>query len=605
MGLEYIVQPQVFLGGLTALGPGIQGLTEQYPLLTTYYSWTSTASVNLSSFPIPIDAGSIYGGPGKESSFIVSVGGVVQSPTQYTVDSILRTITFNTTGTVISAGIEFAVTQLATAAPSSQNLNYIKSVSAEFTTLTSTDGSFNNLIVTNLTALSTTVNVIDIRVTEISGFRATGDVDVIGDVTMTGSLSVGDILFRTKSQAFPNVFIGDSTTGRDITTGNHNFVFGLSAGSALSYASNNVFIGKCAGRVNITGQHNNFLGLQAGYNNTDGGSNNFFGCNAGLCNTGGSSNNFLGNSAGRSNTTGSTNNFLGGGAGFCSTTGYSNNFLGYQTGLCNTTGSSNTFIGHQAGRYNTTGFNNNFLGRCAGCVNTIGSYNTIIGNNANVATNALSGVIVLGTGAVATESHQIVLSTANVLFRSTGNTFEIGSPSLTDNLTVFGNISAANLSKYFVLSADTGSKSVSDGDVAFFETNGVVSLEANKNYKLNYDLYFFNSHGGNLCYILSASNTLNNTNSNFITTNAAGISGGSLGAPIGGVPLMGSTFTVNSVLVRLPNFQTSATTFQNSLIQAIVQTGNACTLNLIISCSSTVNTITPKRGSSRVVQLME
>lgn len=605
MGLEYIVQPQVFLGGLTALGPGIQGLTEQYPLLTTYYSWTSTASVNLSSFPIPIDAGSIYGGPGKESSFIVSVGGVVQSPTQYTVDPTLRTITFNTTGSVISAGIEFAVTQLATAAPSSQNLNYIKSVSAEFTTLTSTDGSFNNLIVTNLTALSTTVNVIDIRVTEISGFRATGDVDVIGDVTMTGSLSVGNILFRTRAQDFPNVFIGDSTTGRDITTGNHNFVFGLSAGSALSYASNNVFIGKCAGRVNITGQHNNFLGLQAGYNNTCGAENNFFGCNAGCCNTGGSNNNFLGGSAGRFNCTGNANNFLGSGTGFCNSTGNSNNFLGYLAGRCNDTGSCNNFLGYHTGLCNTTGSHNNFLGRYAGCVNTIGSYNTIIGTRANVATNALSGVIVLGTDAVATESHQIVLSTANVLFRSTGNTFEIGSPSLTDNLTVFGNISAANLSKYFVLSADTGSKSVSDGDVAFFETNGVVSLEANKNYKLNYDLYFFNSHGGNLCYILSASNTLNNTNSNFITTNAAGISGGSLGAPIGGVPLMGSTFTVNSVLVRLPNFQTSATTFQNSLIQAIVQTGNACTLNLIISGSSTVNTITPKRGSSRVVQLME
>ena len=444
MGLEYIVQPQVFLGGLTALGPGIQGLTEQYPLLTTYYSWTSTASVNLSSFPIPIDAGSIYGGPGKESSFIVSVGGVVQSPTQYTVDSILRTITFNTTGTVISAGIEFAVTQLATAAPSSQNLNYIKSVSAEFTTLTSTDGSFNNLIVTNLTALSTTVNVIDIRVTEISGFRATGDVDVIGDVTMTGSLSVGDILFRTKSQAFPNVFIGDSTTGRDITTGNHNFVFGLSAGSALSYASNNVFIGKCAGRVNITGQHNNFLGLQAGYNNTCGAENNFFGCNAGCCNTGGSNNNFLGGSAGRFNCTGNANNFLGSGTGFCNSTGNSNNFLGYLAGRCNDTGSCNNFLGYHTGLCNTTGSHNNFLGRYAGCVNTIGSYNTIIGTRANVATNALSGVIVLGTDAVATESHQIVLSTANVLFRSTGNIFEIGSPSLTDNLTVFGSITATD-----------------------------------------------------------------------------------------------------------------------------------------------------------------
>ena len=187
MGLEYIVQPQVFLGGLTALGPGIQGLTEQYPLLTTYYSWTSTASVNTSVFPIPIAVGSIYNGPGKEASFIISVGGVIQSPTEYTVDSILRTITFSS---VVSAGIEFAATQLATAAPSSQNFNFLKSVSAEFTTLSAINGSFNNLVVTNLTALSTTVNVIDIRVSEVSGFRATGNVEVLGNVNVTNNINL-------------------------------------------------------------------------------------------------------------------------------------------------------------------------------------------------------------------------------------------------------------------------------------------------------------------------------------------------------------------------------------------------------------------------------
>jgi hypothetical protein len=409
MGLEYIVQPQVFLGGLTALGPGIQGLTEQYPLLTTYYSWTSTASVNISSFPIPIDAGSIYGGPGKESSFIVSVGGVVQSPTQYTVDPTLRTITFNTTGSVISAGIEFAVTQLATAAPSSQDFDYIKSVSAEFVTLSALNGTIDNLVVTNLTALSTTVNVIDIRVTEISGFRATGDVDVIGDVTMTGSLSVGNVQIRTRPTA--NVFIGDSTTGNDTLTGSDNFVFGLSAGSCLTSGSHNNFLGARAGANTSTACFNNFLGVRSGCSNTTGNRNNFFGYHAGRFNTTSSYNNFIGDSAGNFNTTGSYNNFL----------------------------------GRRVGRNNTTGSFNNFIGSDAGCFNTVGSNNIFIGNNANTAsaqTSALSGVIVLGTGAVATESDQIVLSTANVSFKSTGNTFQISSPSLTGNLTVLGSISA-------------------------------------------------------------------------------------------------------------------------------------------------------------------
>ena len=431
MGLEYIVQPQVFLGGLTALGPGIQGLTEQYPLLTTYYSWTSTASVNISSFPIPIDAGSIYGGPGKESSFIVSVGGVVQPPTQYTVDPILRTITFNTTGSIISAGIEFAVTQLATAAPSSQNFDYVKSVSAEFTTLSALNGTIDNLVVTNLsafsgavdslvvtnlTALSTTVNVIDIRVTEVSGFRATGDVDVLGNVNVTN-----------------NINLTGSLIAGDITS------------------------------INAT-----LTSLTA-------------------------------------------------------------------TNLTVLSPMSSLYVGALSSDYLTV-------------------LNPVTLNSLNVTT-----------------------------------------------ISAVGNISAANLSKYFVLSADTDSKSVNNG-TTFFETNGIVSLEANKNYKLNYDLYFYNSNASNLCYILSASNNLDNTNSNFITTNQAGISG-STSIPTGGVPLMGSMLSANSVLVRLPNFPVSATTLQNSLIQAIVQTGNACTLNLIISGNN--STIIPRRGSSRVVQLME
>ena len=431
MVLEYIVQPQVFLGGLTALGPGIQGLTEQYPLLTTYYSWTSTASVNISSFPIPIDAGSIYGGPGKESSFIVSVGGVVQPPTQYTVDPILRTITFNTTGSIISAGIEFAVTQLATAAPSSQNFDYVKSVSAEFTTLSALNGTIDNLVVTNLsafsgavdslvvtnlTALSTTVNVIDIRVTEVSGFRATGDVDVLGNVNVTN-----------------NINLTGSLIAGDITS------------------------------INAT-----LTSLTA-------------------------------------------------------------------TNLTVLSPMSSLYVGALSSDYLTV-------------------LNPVTLNSLNVTT-----------------------------------------------ISAVGNISAANLSKYFVLSADTDSKSVNNG-TTFFETNGIVSLEANKNYKLNYDLYFYNSNASNLCYILSASNNLDNTNSNFITTNQAGISG-STSIPTGGVPLMGSMLSANSVLVRLPNFPVSATTLQNSLIQAIVQTGNACTLNLIISGNN--STIIPRRGSSRVVQLME
>jgi trimeric autotransporter adhesin len=232
MGLEYIVQPQVFLGGLTALGPGIQGLTEQYPLLTTYYSWTSTASVNVSSFPIPIDAGSIYEGPGKESSFIVSVGGVIQPPTQYTVDPTLRTITFNTTGSIISAGIEFAATQLATAAPSSQDFDYIKSVSAEFITLSALNGTIDTLVVTGLTATdltttnlsasnltATNLTVTDLATTNLTATDLTTTNLTVTDLTTTNlsasNLTATNALINGLSATVHSYSLGSYTSTTD------------------------------------------------------------------------------------------------------------------------------------------------------------------------------------------------------------------------------------------------------------------------------------------------------------------------------------------------------------------------------------------------------
>jgi hypothetical protein len=307
----------------------------------------------------------------------------------------------------------------------------------------------------------------------VTNYLSTNNV-LLSSATISNTLSISSVQIRTKGTS--NVFIGNATTGRDAATGNHNFVFGLSAGNALTTGSNNVFIGNCTGRVNTTGGSNNFLGFEAGRNNTTGTYNNFLGSCAGFCNTTGTRNNFLGHYAGCNNRTGAYNNFLGAFAGSSNSTGCSNNFfglragranqtscnnnffgfhagygnsagssdnfLGYKAGYCNTTGSANNFLGFRAGYCNTTGSLNNFLGNRAGCSNTTGNNNTIIGNGANVSSNNFSGVIVLGTGAIATESHQVVLSTANVLFRSTGSTFEIGSPSLTDNLTVYGTISS-------------------------------------------------------------------------------------------------------------------------------------------------------------------
>ena len=373
-------------------------------------------------------------------------------------------------------------------------------------------GQFNNFLgpfagCANTIGSNNTIigNAANVSTNSLSGVIAIGT-GAMATQTNQIVLSTANISLRTLkgTAAGPNLFIGNSTTGRDAATGDHNFVFGIGAGAALTTGSCNNFLGVCAGANNTTGNYNNFFGRQAGGVRTHTGChNNFFGRYAGACVFASTSNNnnFFGESAGKGfqfaftgtchsnflgqragyrivssfhnnffgyeagassgfNTTNNcNNNFFGQRAGLATSTGNFNNFIGICAGASNTTGCSNNFFGDCAGKSNTSGGSNvslgicagfgttsgnfnNFFGVCAGLTNTTGSNNTIIGNTANVATNSLSGVIAIGTGAMATESNQIVLSTANVLFRSTGSTFEIGSPSLTDNLTVYGTISS-------------------------------------------------------------------------------------------------------------------------------------------------------------------
>jgi len=616
MGLEYIIQPQVFVRGLTALGQGIQGLTENYPLLTTYNYWTSTALVPTSSFPIPGNW-SIYDGPNNSASFIVNVGGVTQSPEFYSIDIINRRLTF---GTAISAGIEIAVTQLATASPSSQSFDFIKSVSAEFITLSAqniiseainlTASNLNTknlvtdtLLVTNLTALSSELRVVDITQYELSGFKSTGDIDITGNVTMTGSLSTGSsvlaagpLLVRTKSDS--NIFIGDSTTGRDATTGNHNVFVGSSAGRSNTTGFNNNFFGLSAGVNNTTGCSNNFSGHMAGFRNYNGYNNNFFGNNAGGCNSGGGSNNFFGYRAGFFNCLGSHNNFFGRTAGCCNTFGSHNNFLGNSAGSCNTTGRYNNFLGQQAGGFNITGKGNNFIGFNAGINNRYGAYNNIIGHRASTAANTnLSGVIVIGTNAIATQSHQIVLSTANVLFRSIGNTFNVGTLELQNNLTVYGNISATgNLissdSNSLYSFGGVNSTTASPGQ-RFYGTNSDISLEANSTFELVFNLYYTKTTATTVVYAISGTTGLNNITAFYTQSPATGIAanGATTGA---GVANLASPLAAVVAFPATPSLTTAVN--HHAIVRAIVETGIPIRVNLV-AWNGAAGSITPLTGS--------
>lgn len=387
----------------------------------------------------------------NSASFAVTNGDVTIKSSGVSNAQLAGSITDDKLSTISTAG---KVSNSATTATSSNTANAIVARGAS--------GEFSSGSITATGNLSASGSITGSSIVA-SNITATNLLSAAN--TFTRQLSVGNVQVRTVGTS--NVFLGNPTTGNDNTTGNHNFVFGLSAGNSLTSGAHNTLIGYKAGSKITTpvmfapGNFNNFMGRYAGENTTTGNSNNFFGHNAGRYNDTGSSNNFLGTSAGSCNTTGTNNNFLGAGAGqfsttggnnnffgfkagFLNTTGFSNNFLGYEAGCSNSTGNYNSFIGHQAGLFNT-GNNNTFIGRVAGFLNEAGSNNTIIGNAAGTATNNLSGVIVLGTGAIATESNQIVLSTANVSFRNIGSTFEIGTPSLTDNLTVFGAVSSTGI----------------------------------------------------------------------------------------------------------------------------------------------------------------
>jgi len=233
----------------------------------------------------------------------------------------------------------------------------------------------------------------------VTNYLSTNNV-LLSSATVTNTLSISSVQIRTKGNS--NLFIGNSTTGRDAATGNHNFVFGIYAGSALTTGSHNNFFGINAGRCNTTGIYNNFFGFNAGLYNTTGDNNNFFGNCAGYSNTTGRYNNFFGPFAGYCNTTGRYNNFFGSNAGGFLLTGDNNNFFGINAGglsvgggnnnnffgtnagAYNTTGSNNNFFGIAAGFKNTTGGNNNFFGTCAGLCNTTGINNNFFGNNAGL-----------------------------------------------------------------------------------------------------------------------------------------------------------------------------------------------------------------------------
>jgi hypothetical protein len=189
MGLEFISQPQIFTQRLTALG-GIEGYAP--PLWSSFYTWTSTTPTTADQLPLDGTNALVDFSGG----YIVTIGGVLQSPATYTVDVTNRTITFDQP---VNEDTDIVITQIGTIALTSLGFQELSAVNGSFDSLTANTGFYNtltatSLLINNLTALSSVLNVVDITTYELSGF------EVQGDVTITGSITAaGPVVFDTDS----------------------------------------------------------------------------------------------------------------------------------------------------------------------------------------------------------------------------------------------------------------------------------------------------------------------------------------------------------------------------------------------------------------------
>lgn len=179
-------------------------------------------------------------------------------------------------------------------------------------------------------------------------------------------------------------------------------------GNAL-ISLNSIFIGNNAGQ-NVYTAYANFIGQDAGSGAT----------NAGECN-------FIGHEAGKDAINANTCNFIGTGAGLSATNAENSNFFGWNAGYNGIDVVGSNFLGYQAGFGASGASDSNFIGNVAGINIVTGIKNICIGSNTgtnSTALSALSGCIVMGDSARATQSNTVVLGSTGtpLLTAATGTT---------------------------------------------------------------------------------------------------------------------------------------------------------------------------------------
>lgn len=203
MGLEYISQPQVFLQPITAV-QGIQtGLIDTTfpPLYTSFFTWTSTSTVTATTFPLT----GIETLTDKPGSFIVTVGGVLQSPRSYSIEISSRSIIFSNP---VNENTPVLITQIGTVAASSLSLagltadgstfinsNFVNICATNLQILSSVTGSnlqIENSSLTNVTAVNVTAT--NVFVNNLTAVNATLiNLSSVNQVNVITSQTVNDL----------------------------------------------------------------------------------------------------------------------------------------------------------------------------------------------------------------------------------------------------------------------------------------------------------------------------------------------------------------------------------------------------------------------------
>jgi len=272
-------------------------------------------------------------------------------------------------------------------------------------------------------------------------------------VNTTGSYncSIGNNSLKANTTGLYNSSIGESS-GISLTTGNSNTFIGYNSGPSLTTGGNNTLIGASTDVSNSSIGNSTAIGfgaiatasnqIQLGTGTEYVNIPNYIRYNDGTTQQTGIQNSllygYLAIGTGTPNIPPSDSTALGINAlhnhienpgEYSRCTGIGNSSLYNMT-----TGINNTAIGYRSGYNLTTGTNNTFIGKSTGDNVIAGSNNTLLGHSANVLNSTIENSTSIGSGAIATETNQIMLGTSAQTTKIPGNLDVDGLSTFTDDI---------------------------------------------------------------------------------------------------------------------------------------------------------------------------